>query len=100
MLQCQVLVYSACMNAPSVSCVTVPVPLALLSTGILNPGASWSSSHDHNSVLLHQALAQEVAHYLGMELGSVRIRRFADQEIYVQVQVSNTLSTSILPAFP
>jgi ribose-phosphate pyrophosphokinase len=31
------------------------------------------------------ALAQEVACYLGLELGSVKIKRFADGEIYVQV---------------
>ena len=41
--------------------------------------------------MCEQALAQEVAHYLGLELGSVRIRRFADQEIYVQVQVTPLL---------
>lgn len=34
------------------------------------------------------ALAQEVAHYLGLELSPIRVRRFADQEIYVQVQES------------
>ena len=34
-----------------------------------------------------QALAEEIAHYLGLDLGGIRIRRFADQEIYVQVQV-------------
>lgn len=32
-----------------------------------------------------QALAQEVAHYLGMELGKVKIKRFADGEVYVQI---------------
>ncbi len=35
-----------------------------------------------------QALAQEVACYLGLELGSIKIKRFADGEIYVQVLVS------------
>lgn len=34
-----------------------------------------------------QALAQEVACYLGMDLGGIKIKRFADGEIYVQVQV-------------
>lgn len=33
-----------------------------------------------------QALAQEVAHYLGMDLSPIKIKRFADGEIYVQVQ--------------
>ena len=35
-----------------------------------------------------QALAQEVAHYLGMDLSGIKIKRFADGEIYVQVQVA------------
>ena len=34
-----------------------------------------------------QALAQEVACYLGLELGRIKIKRFADGEIYVQVLV-------------
>ena len=34
-----------------------------------------------------QALAQEVAHYLGMDLSAIKIKRFADGEIYVQVLV-------------
>ena len=37
-----------------------------------------------------QALAQEVAHYLGMDLGGIKIKRFADGEIYVQIQVALT----------
>lgn len=32
------------------------------------------------------ALSQEVACYLGLELGSMKIKRFADGEIYVQVR--------------
>ena len=35
-----------------------------------------------------QTLATEVAHYLGLELGKIKCKRFADGEIYVQVQVS------------
>lgn len=31
------------------------------------------------------ALSQEVACYLGLELGKMKIKRFADGEIYVQV---------------
>ncbi|GFR51688.1 hypothetical protein Agub_g14131 [Astrephomene gubernaculifera] len=33
-------------------------------------------------------LAGEVAHYLGMELGKIKCKRFADGEIYVQIQES------------
>jgi len=33
-------------------------------------------------------LSAEVAHYLGMELGKIKIKRFADGETYVQVQES------------
>eukprot|EP00803_Ostreobium_quekettii_P001673 evm.model.scf_3744.1 EVM.evm.TU.scf_3744.1 scf_3744:471-1362(-) len=35
----------------------------------------------------NQGLAQEVAHYLGLELGTIKIKRFADGEIYVQIKV-------------
>lgn len=41
-----------------------------------------------SSTMCVQALAQEVAHYLGMDLSGIKIKRFADGEIYVQVQVS------------
>ncbi|KAF3336035.1 ribose-phosphate pyrophosphokinase 1-like protein [Carex littledalei] len=34
------------------------------------------------------ALAQEIADYLGLELGKIKIKRFADGEIYVQLQES------------
>ena len=37
---------------------------------------------------LLQALSAEVASYLGLDLGQVRIKKFADGEIYVQVQES------------
>jgi ribose-phosphate pyrophosphokinase len=37
--------------------------------------------------LSSQALAQEVACYLGLDLGGIKIKRFADGEIYVQVLV-------------
>ncbi|GMH36258.1 hypothetical protein BSKO_04126 [Bryopsis sp. KO-2023] len=36
----------------------------------------------------NQSLSQEVAHYLGLELGGVKIKRFADGEVYVQIQES------------
>lgn len=35
-----------------------------------------------------QALSSEVANHLGVSLGQIRIKRFADGEIYVQVQES------------
>ncbi|KAJ6851531.1 putative ribose-phosphate pyrophosphokinase 1, chloroplastic [Iris pallida] len=34
------------------------------------------------------ALSQEIASYLGLELGKIKIKRFADGEIYVQLQES------------
>ena len=34
-----------------------------------------------------QALAQEVACFLGIDLGGIKIKRFADGEIYVQIMV-------------
>lgn len=40
------------------------------------------------SPALPQILAAEVASYLGLELGKIKIKRFADGEIYVQVQES------------
>ena len=40
-----------------------------------------------NSKFAMQALAHEVACYLGLDLGGIKIKRFADGEIYVQVQV-------------
>lgn len=47
------------------------------------------------------ALAQEVACYLGLDLGSMKIKRFADGEIYVQVgtaavEVVNLLASSAM----
>jgi len=32
-----------------------------------------------------QTLSGEVAHYLGLELGKIKTKRFADGEIYVQI---------------
>lgn len=42
-----------------------------------------------------QALAQEVACYLGLDLSHIKIKRFADGEIYVQVQVRAQLTLSL-----
>lgn len=36
----------------------------------------------------NQALSHEVACYLGLELGAIKVKRFADGEIYVQLQES------------
>ena len=36
----------------------------------------------------HPELSKEVAHYLGMKLGEIKIKKFADGEIYVQLQES------------
>lgn len=41
-----------------------------------------------NQIPALQGLSQEVASYLGLDLGAIRIKRFADGEIYVQVQES------------
>lgn len=60
-------------------------------------GAASASGLDHRN---HgtQALAQEVACYLGMDLGGIKIKRFADGEIYVQVQVSVLHETKLAPS--
>lgn len=42
----------------------------------------------HTRPFVTQVLSAEVASYLGLELGKIKIKRFADGEIYVQVQVS------------
>lgn len=34
-------------------------------------------------------MSNEVAQYLGLELGKVKCKRFADGEIYVQIQVGS-----------
>jgi len=36
----------------------------------------------------NQTLTREVAHYLGLKLGNIKIKKFADGEVYVQVQES------------
>lgn len=44
-----------------------------------------------------QELSQEVACYLGIELGGIKIKRFADGEIYVQVTVCFLAATILQP---
>jgi hypothetical protein len=41
-----------------------------------------------------QVLSAEVASYLGLELGKIKIKRFADGEIYVQVQVRPSVASA------
>lgn len=41
-----------------------------------------------------QVLSAEVASYLGLELGKIKIKRFADGEIYVQVQVRSAAASA------
>lgn len=45
-----------------------------------------------------QELSQEVACYLGIELGGIKIKRFADGEIYVQVLVCHLAANISRPA--
>lgn len=54
-------------------------------------GAAAASGHAPNRLRVfsgtsNPALSQEVACYLGLELGTMKIKRFADGEIYVQVR--------------
>jgi ribose-phosphate pyrophosphokinase len=53
-------------------------------------GAAAAGGHAPNRLRVfsgtsNPALSQEVACYLGLELGKMKIKRFADGEIYVQV---------------
>jgi hypothetical protein len=47
-----------------------------------------------------QALAQEVACFLGLNLSNIKIKRFADGEIYVQVQACARAATPRPPMLP
>ncbi|KFF42041.1 MAG: ribose-phosphate pyrophosphokinase [Candidatus Atelocyanobacterium thalassa isolate SIO64986] len=60
---------------------------------ILMPHLTMSSSSDNNRLRLfcgssNIALAQEIASYLGMDIGPMVRKRFADGELYVQIQES------------
>ena len=72
---------------------SVPVPNRLrIFSGTANPvralccvcSSAESTYSEHQCV---QMLAQEVACYLGLPLSNIKVKRFADGEIYVQVQV-------------
>ncbi len=62
-------------------------------TPILMPNLSVSSLSDNNRLSLFSGssnilLAQEVARYLGMDIGPMIHKRFADGELYIQIQES------------
>ncbi len=42
-----------------------------------------------------QTLSSEVASYLGVELGRVKVKRFADGEVYVQVGLMTGVSACV-----
>jgi ribose-phosphate pyrophosphokinase len=54
----------------------IPAPRGVTSTSIGGRLRIFSGS-------ANPVLAQEIAYYLGMELGKIKIKRFADGEIYV-----------------
>ncbi|QDZ17658.1 ribose-phosphate pyrophosphokinase [Chloropicon primus] len=54
--------------------------------GLTNPSLGGPLKIFSGSV--NEPLAQEVANYLGMELGNITIKKFADGETYVQLQES------------
>nr|KJB76298.1 hypothetical protein B456_012G081900 [Gossypium raimondii] len=72
----------------------------LLTSGPAFPTFLSPNSHFQNDINKHDtrlrifsgtanpALAQEIACYMGLELGKIKIKRFADGEIYVQLQES------------
>ena len=62
-------------------------------TPILMPNLAVSSLSDNNRLSLFSGssnipLAQEVARYLGMDIGPLIRKRFADGELYIQIQES------------
>ena len=62
-------------------------------TPILMPNLAVSSLSDNNRLSLfsgssNNPLAQEVARYLGMDIGPLIRKRFADGELYIQIQES------------
>ena len=65
-----------------------PRPGALAGRGPASSGAPNNTRLRLFSGTSNPALAQEVACYLGLDLTPIKIKRFADGEIYVQVQES------------
>jgi len=65
----------------------------VIRSATLSPQASLPSLTDNNRLRLlsgsaNVPLAQEVARYLGMDLGPMVRKRFADGELYIQIQES------------
>lgn len=66
---------------------------AVVRTATLTPQPTLPSITDHSRLRIFSgsanvSLAQEVAHYLGLELGPMQSKTFADGELYVQIQES------------
>lgn len=71
----------------------MPFPHRTVSRTAPLPAASSLSLHDHNRLKIfsgsaNEPLAQEIARYLGLNLGPMVRKNFADGEIYVQIQES------------
>ncbi|KAI4365273.1 hypothetical protein MLD38_021270 [Melastoma candidum] len=64
------------------------VPYFLSSPRLRDFGSSNDTRLRIFSGTANPALSQEVACYMGLELGKIKIKRFADGEIYVQLQES------------
>ncbi|CAL9766943.1 unnamed protein product [Musa acuminata subsp. burmannicoides] len=72
----------------------IPILNDKMSPGLLVSPQTRGTGGNHDSRLrifsgnANPALAQEIANYLGLQLGKIKIKRFADGEIYVQLQES------------
>ncbi|KAL5570138.1 hypothetical protein UlMin_026713 [Ulmus minor] len=64
------------------------LPNFLESTLVENTGSRINNKIKLFSGTANPALSQEIAWYMGLELGKIDIKRFADGEIYVQLQES------------
>ncbi|KAK4592454.1 hypothetical protein RGQ29_016841 [Quercus rubra] len=78
---------------PYLSSTTTDQATATTTTTTTTPSISHSeNAHDTRlrifSGTANPALSQEIACYMGLELGRIKIKRFADGEIYVQLQES------------
>ncbi|WOL18275.1 ribose-phosphate pyrophosphokinase 1 [Canna indica] len=63
-------------------------PGALTVPSMVNAGSKYDTRLRIFSGTANLSLAQEIASYLGLQLGKIKIKRFADGEIYVQLQES------------
>ncbi|KAJ8465022.1 hypothetical protein OPV22_027574 [Ensete ventricosum] len=72
----------------------IPILHDKMLPGLLVSPQTRGTGGNHDSRLrifsgnANPALAQEIASYLGLQLGKIKIKRFADGEIYVQLQES------------